>query len=59
MIGCLNLNDKTIKKMVDDFVEVKVSQLLNENFPETTPTYEEFIANKNVKDFKFESLRFQ
>lgn len=49
MMGCLNLNDKNISKMVKDFGEVEVSKLLDTYFPENTPTYEEFIGNKNVK----------
>ena len=49
MMGCLNLNDKDIAKMVKDFGEVKVSTLLDAYFPESVPTYDDFIANKNIK----------
>jgi hypothetical protein len=49
MIGCLNLSDENIARMVKDFGEVNVSKLLNAYFPENAPTYEQFIADKNVK----------
>lgn len=49
MISCLNLGDENIAKMVKDFGEINVSKLLDTNFPKTIPTYEQFIANKNVK----------
>lgn len=49
MISCLNLGDENIAKMVKDFGEINVSKLLDTNFPKSIPTYEQFIANKNVK----------
>lgn len=50
MSKCLNLSDPTIKKMVNDFGEINVSKLLDAYYPDKTPTYEEFIANRKVKE---------
>jgi soluble cytochrome b562 len=49
MSKCLNLGDKNISKMVNDFGEVTVSKLLDTYFPNTMPTYQDFISNKNIK----------
>jgi hypothetical protein len=50
MAFCLNPNDPNVKRMVKDFGESKVSNLIQEFFNSETPTYEEFIKNKNVKE---------
>lgn len=50
MSFCLNFNDPNVQKMVKDFGEVKVSNLIQEFFNSETPTYDEFIKNKNVKE---------
>ena len=47
-LKCLNLSDPHIKKLVKDFGEVRVSQLI-ENIKEDL-TYDAFINNKEVKD---------
>ena len=49
MSKCLNLGDRNISKMVSDFGEVTVSKLLDTYFPNTIPTYQDFISNKNIK----------
>jgi hypothetical protein len=50
MSFCLNFNDPNVGKMVKDFGEVKVSNLIQKFFNSETPIYDEFIKNKNVKE---------
>lgn len=50
MAFCLNFNDPDVQKMVKDFGETKVSNLIQEFFNSETPTYNDFIKNKNVKE---------
>lgn len=47
-MNCLNLNFKDNRRLVNDFGEVNVSNLLNEHFVDKNPNYDEFIANKDV-----------
>lgn len=47
-MDCLNLNFKDNRRLVNDFGEVNVSNLLNEHFVDKNPDYDEFIANKDV-----------
>jgi len=49
MANCLNKSDKNVQRLINDFSEVKVSELVDKYFKGEVPTYEEFIANKNVK----------
>lgn len=50
MSKCLNLSDKNVSRMVKDFGELNVSQLVDTYFGDNVPTYDEFINNKNVKE---------
>jgi len=50
MSFCLNFGDPNVQKMVKDFGEVKVSNLIQEFFNSETPIYDDFIKNKNVKE---------
>ena len=47
-MDCLNLNFKDNRRLVNDFGEINVSNLLNEHFVDKNPNYDEFIANKDV-----------
>ena len=46
MSKCLNLSDKNVSRMVKDFGELNVSQLVDTYFGDNVPTYDEFINNK-------------
>ena len=48
-MSCLNLSNKNIAKIAKEFGEVKTSKLLDKYYPNSIPTYEEFIANKSIK----------
>lgn len=50
MSKCLNLSDKNVSRMVKDFGELNVSQLVDTYFGDNVPTYDEFINNKNIKE---------
>jgi hypothetical protein len=50
MSFCLNFGDPDVQKMVKDFGETKVSNLIQEFFNSETPSYNDFIKNKNVKE---------
>ena len=47
-MDCLNLNFKDNRRLVNDFGEINVSNLLNEHFVDKNPNYDDFIANKDV-----------
>lgn len=46
---CLNLSIPAFKKMAEDFGEIKTKFLLDSYFPGKIPTYDEFIADKDIK----------
>lgn len=46
---CLNLSHPEIKKLTNDFSVTKVSELMDKYFPESTPSYNEFVEYKEVK----------
>ncbi len=50
MSKCLNLSDRNVAKVVKDFGETTVSQMVDTYFGDNVPTYDEFIANKEIKE---------
>jgi len=50
MSKCLNLSDRNVAKLVKDFGETTVSQMVDTYFGDNVPTYDEFIANKEIKE---------
>lgn len=49
-ISCLNISNPNIAKIAKEFGEIKTSKLLDTYFPNTVPTFEEFISNKSIKE---------
>lgn len=47
--NCLNLSNPNIAKLVKEFGEIKTSELIDKYFPNSIPTYEEFVSNKSIK----------
>jgi hypothetical protein len=50
MSKCLNVRDRNVARLIKDFGETTVSQLVESYFGDEVPTYDEFIANKDVKE---------
>lgn len=49
-ISCLNISNPKLDRLANDFGEIKTSELMDKYYPNSIPTYEEFISNKVIKE---------